>query len=241
MGQFPQWVSLKGAQWCFWGSDQRCFTASERPPYDSRMSVRALIGSLAVYSVAGAAILVGERRGELHQPLAQAASGTSRPGERWFAEIRGRCNPLEVTSALRDHPPPADVTGAAYAAACWAFAGKLDLARREINKLPAGEARVYAASVVFYVAHPVADHGDDVAAGPIMELVLEFKPDDFQALYHAGMSEYALGRTAQAEQNLRQFRQLYRAKDFFGNNADQALDRIQKGLPPLVASPGAHE
>ncbi len=205
------------------------------------MSVRALIGSLAVYSVAGAAVLVAERHGDVHEPKAHSAGGTSRPGERWFAEIRGRCNPLEVTSALRDHPPPADVTGAAYAAACWAFAGKLDIARREISKLPTAEARVYAASVVFYVAHPVADHGDDVAAGPIMEFVLEFKPDDFQALYHAGMSEYALGRIAQAEQNLRKFRQLYGAKDFFGNNADQALDRIQKGLPPLVASPGAHE
>lgn len=204
------------------------------------MSVRALIGALAAYSLAGSALLVRERRGG-EPPPAEVLAGTSRPGERWFAEIRGRCNPLEVASALRDHPPPADITGAAYAAACWAFAGKLDVARREIAKLPAGEPRSYAASVVFYVAHPVADQGDDVAAGPIMELVLEFKPDDFQALYHAGMSEYALGRIEEAQHNLSKFRQLYRAKDFFGNNADQALDRIQRGLPPLVASPGAHE
>lgn len=205
------------------------------------MSVRALIGALAAYSVAGSALLMHERGAVDPEPKAQGGGGTSRPGERWFAEIRGRCNPLEVATALRDHPPPTDLSGAAYAAACWAFAGKLDVARREITKLPAGEQRTYAASVVFYVAHPVADHGDDVAAGPIMELVLEFKPDDFQALYHAGMSEYALGRIEQAQHNLTKFRQLYRAKDFFGNNADQALDRIQRGLPPLVASPGAHE
>ena len=50
--------------------------------------------------------------------------------------------------------------------------------------------RAGAANVLFEVAHPVADAGDDRASGPMMELVLEYWPNNYMALYHAGMSEY---------------------------------------------------
>jgi len=165
---------------------------------------------------------------------------SSAPGEVWFARVKPRCNPVEVAVALADDPPPATPDGAGYAASCWALAGKIPQARMTIEALRFDH-RAYAASVVFYIAHPVADRGDDVSAGPMMELVLEFKPDDFQALYHAGMSEYALGKPDEARIKLTQFRRLYTATDFFGTNADATLDRIAKNLPPATASPGAHD
>ena len=54
------------------------------------------------------------------------------------------------------------------------------------------ELRWHAAGVVFNVGHPVADAGDDLAAGPIMELVVEFWPNHYMALYHAGAARYEL-------------------------------------------------
>ena len=81
--------------------------------------------------------------------------------------------------------------GAGYGAACYALAGRIDHARSLITALPAGE-RGQASAIVFDIGHPVADAGDDRSAGPIMELVLEFWPENYMALYHAGMSEYVL-------------------------------------------------
>jgi hypothetical protein len=79
-----------------------------------------------------------------------------------------------------------------------------------------------------------------VAAAPIMELVLEFWPDHFQALYRAGMSDYALGRPEQARLRLERFLELYRNEDFFRSKAREVLQRIAQGLPPDTPSPGAH-
>ena len=42
-----------------------------------------------------------------------------------------------------------------------------------------------------------------------MELVLEYWPNQYMALYHAGMSEYALGQPGLARQHLTSFLQYY--------------------------------
>ncbi|MFO0725877.1 MAG: hypothetical protein U1E65_18985 [Myxococcota bacterium] len=204
------------------------------------MLVRLATGALLAYSLSAAPVLLGPMLPRHHRPTSQPHIEERPSGEAWFRQIRGRCNPLEVAVALRERPPPSDISGLGYAAACWGLAGKLDQARAVITK-ESGERQASAADTVFNVAHPVADQGDDVAAGPLMELVLEFRPENFQALYHAGMSEYALGKNDQAKARLIEFRRLYKAKDFFGNNADRALARIEQGLPPDTASPGAHE
>ncbi|HIF22582.1 MAG TPA: hypothetical protein EYQ27_11915 [Gemmatimonadetes bacterium] len=52
--------------------------------------------------------------------------------------------------------------------------------------------------VVLGVGHPAADAGDDVAAGPLMELVVEFWPSHYMALYHAGAPRFEAGDTARA-------------------------------------------
>jgi hypothetical protein len=145
---------------------------------------------------------------------------------RWFATVRPFCNPVEVEVRLRELPPPATADGTAFAAACLALAGRIDHARQTIDALPAGAARSAAAGVVFDIGHPVADAGDDAAAGPIMRLVIEYQPDNYMALYHAGMSEYALGHTDVARDLLVRFGRIYTADDGWTANAREVLGRI---------------
>jgi hypothetical protein len=144
--------------------------------------------------------------------------------------MRPRCNAVEAVQAVLREPPPAGAEGAGAGAACLALGGKMDAARKLIVALPEGQ-RAQAASVVFDAGHPVADMGDDVSAAPIMQLVLEFWPENFQALYHAGMSEYALGRPSEARPLLEKFLQLYTQDDGFTRAATRALQRIKYGLP----------
>ena len=115
--------------------------------------------------------------------------------------------------------------GAGFAVGCWALAGKIDEARAALGRVPESE-RWRAAGVVFDLAHPVADAGDDVAAAPIMNLVIESWPNHFQALYHAGMSDFALGNHERARTHLNQFLQLYATEDGFRRNAKDALARM---------------
>jgi hypothetical protein len=91
--------------------------------------------------------------------------------------------------------------------------------------------RATAAWRVFEITHPVADQGEDAAAGPMMELVLEFWPENHQALYHAGIAEYAQGETARARGRLEAFLAAYKQPDNFTNTAKLVLDRIEKGQP----------
>lgn len=143
-------------------------------------------------------------------------------GSAWFAQVRPMCNPVEVDVGMRRRPPPAGHEGSAFQAACYALAGKIDLARQAILALPAGE-RGRAANLFLSIADPVADAGDDRAAAPMMQLVLEFNPDSYIALYHAGMSEYALGDRRSAERHLRHFMRVYPTEDGFRARAREVL------------------
>jgi predicted TPR repeat methyltransferase len=80
--------------------------------------------------------------------------------------------------------------------------------------------------IVFDVAHPVADAGDDRAAGPIMQMVVDFWPNHYMALYHAGMSEYALGQPELARKHLRSFLDNYPSDDGWRRNAIEVLGRL---------------
>jgi len=148
-------------------------------------------------------------------------------GAQWFAAMKPYCNPVEVDVRERYSPPPRTSEGAGYAAACFALAGKIDRARTIIDGMPPGD-RGAAANVLFGVAHPVADAGDDRASGPMMELVLEYWPNNYMALYHAGMSEYSLGQRGLAENHLRTFLQMYTVADYFHENAEKALKAIDR-------------
>jgi len=158
-------------------------------------------------------------------------SGSS--AEQWFAAIKPYCNPVEVEVQTRYNPAPGTSEGAGYSAACFALAGKIERARTIIDGMSANT-RGAAANVLFNVAHPVADAGDDRASGPMMELVLDYWPNNYMALYHAGMSEYSLGQTALAEKHLRGFLAMYSQPDGFTNAARAALAKIEAGNAPVV-------
>jgi len=142
----------------------------------------------------------------------------------WYRQIKPYCNSLEAESHLRLEPPPEGAEGAGYAAACLALAGKIDQARERIVALPQAE-RAAAVGIVFEIGHPVADAGDDKSAGPIMELVVEFWPNHYMALYHAGASEFILGQNDLSRQHLEAFLQNYHENDGWRSNA---LDMLQK-------------
>ena len=122
-------------------------------------------------------------------------------GSEWFKTIRPYCNPVEVEAYLVKIPPPDNAEGAGYAAACLALANKIDRARVVILDLPEKE-RLKASQFLFEIGHPIADSGDNQSSAPIMRLILEFDPDNIEALYHAGTSEYALGDASKAKKHL---------------------------------------
>jgi hypothetical protein len=143
----------------------------------------------------------------------------------WFAGMKPYCNAVEVEFQHRQNPPPGNAGGVGYSAACYALAGRLDRARGLIDSMSAGE-RLQAVAIVFDVAHPVADAGDDRAAGPIMQLVVDYWPNHYMALYHAGISAYGLGQHGLARRHLRSFLKHYTSDDGWRRNAIEVLGRL---------------
>jgi tetratricopeptide (TPR) repeat protein len=171
-------------------------------------------------------MLVLRKRQRPYVPEAAVIGTTgSATADSWWARTKARCNAVEVELAHRMTPPPKTFDGQSYSAACYALAGKIDSARAIIDRLPQGE-RYRAAGVVFNVAHPIADAGDNRSAGPIMELVIEYWPNHYMALYHAGMAEYGLGQAELARKNLTAFLANYHADDGWTRSARETLVRL---------------
>jgi len=154
-----------------------------------------------------------------------AAAPVANTAEAWFTAIKPFCNPVEVEVRLRNNAAPANVAGAGYTAACYALAGRIEQARTVLNGVRRDD-RLQAVAIVFDVAHPVADAGDDRAAGPIMQMVVDYWPNHYMALYHAGMSEYILHQPDLARQHLRSFLKYYESDDGWRRNALEVLDRL---------------
>lgn len=192
-----------------------------RPLYVMGLTYAAFCGFVALKAVRPA--VQPEPAGG--EPVAPPQAYAGQAGE-WFGTVKPFCNALEVVTRIRSFPPPSGQEGAAYAASCYALAGNIDSARAMIMALPASD-RAYAANIVFNIGHPVADAGDDRSAGPIMELVLEFTPDNYMALYHAGISESVLGQSAQARVSLKRFLELYQENDGWRSNALTVLGRLE--------------
>jgi hypothetical protein len=76
------------------------------------------------------------------------------------------------------------------------------------------------------VAHPIADAGDNLSAGPIMELVVYYWPNHYMALYHAGMAEYAMGQHQLARKNLKAFLSYYHENDGWTQSAQETLTKL---------------
>ncbi len=186
---------------------------------------------LLYVALCGSLLWLGFRVGA--RPVTAAPSPAPAPrinpatlsGPEWFQRMKPFCNPVEVETRVRYSPPPAGFEGAAYGAGCFALAGKIDHARELILALDATQ-RINAANVVFDLAHPVADAGDDKSAGPIMGMVVEFSPYNYMALYHAGASEFILGQPELARTHLNKFLELYRQDDGWRSNAKEMLRKL---------------
>ena len=159
------------------------------------------------------------------KPPHRAVLVASGRGADWFARAKPFCNTLEVETFITSNPPVASLDGAGYGAACWALAGRIERARATIRTRPESE-RARAAGIVFEIGHPIADAGDDRSAGPIMELVVEFWPNHYMALYHAGAAENGLGQSERARKNLTAFLGLYHQEDGWRSSAQSMLERM---------------
>jgi tetratricopeptide (TPR) repeat protein len=153
------------------------------------------------------------------------AAGFEGSALQWFAAMKPFCNAVEVEIVHSRHPAPGTLEGQGLSAACYALAGKIDSARAIIDRLAEPD-RYRAAGIVFDIAHPVADAGDNRSAGPIMELVISYWPNHYMALYHAGMAEYALGQSALAMRNLTAFLSYYHENDGWTRSARETLERL---------------
>lgn len=194
--------------------------------------MRALYAlGLLFIALCGGLIWMGRAPAATVRPIlpAEAAPHPSSQvsGPEWFQRMKPFCNPVEVETRVRFEPPPAGYEGVAYGAGCFALAGKIAHARELLLTLAASERRM-AADLVFELAHPVADAGDDTSAGPIMGMVVEFSPDNFMAFYHAGASEFALGQAGLSRRHLARFLELYQQQDGWRSNAESMLSRLSR-------------
>jgi len=185
------------------------------------------VGIVAVHRYAAALIMSD------HPIPAVVLSPSAASEVAWFRQIKPYCNSVEVESVTRRAAPPATPAGSGYHAACFALAGRIDDARRIIDKL-SGDARLQAVSIVFDVGHPVADAGDDRSAGPIMEMVVDYWPNHYMALYHAGMAEYMLGQRDLARHSLQEFLKYYHEADGWTSNARTVLSRMSEAEAPPI-------
>lgn len=179
------------------------------------VSIGTAMGPVAWLRDAGSTLTMPE-----HGAIPSARTG---PTPSWFEQAKPFCNPVEARAHLRRNPPPDTWDGAAHGAACLALAGHIDGAHAIIDALE-GEQRWRAAGVVFDVGHGAADAGDDIAAGPLMELVIEFWPNHYMALYHAGVARFERGQPEPGRSYLERFLLHYERDDGFTRHARALLE-----------------
>lgn len=199
-------------------------------------SIVILIAALSAFTLSGLAAVVfsGARSSTDDRPTLVRSSrdpGSASPvtdpvtSAEWLASMRPYCNPVDVETRLSWSPAPEGAEGTMHEAACLALAGRTDAARARLLTLSAQD-RWKGAGVVFEVGHPAADAGDDVAAGPLMELVVEFWPNHYMALYHAGAARFEAGDESLARDYLERFLQEYKIEDGWQGSARAMLHEI---------------
>jgi len=178
------------------------------------LRLKALVAVVAV-ALTGVVIGIGSSmvapEDHFASPLLESSSSEARA---WFTKARTSCNPVEVSQFISMNPPPAGWDGAGFAAGCEALAGQTADARRLIERLPP-EQRWRAAGLVFDVGHRVADNGGYAATASLMQLVVAFWPNHYEALFHAAMSEFALGQLENARRDFRLVLSVYPRDDAF--------------------------
>ena len=199
-------------------------------------SEKLLVGSVAFFGACGVvAVGLSALSGAPEPPrpavsdprpvLQPVSAGTLQDmsGPEWFASMGDTCTPKRLTHHEGWDASPRTNEGAVYRAACLALAADVQGARAEILSLPVEE-RFAAANVLFSIGHPRADAGDEVAAGPLMEVVAEFAPNNYMALYHAGAALFEFGDAEAAKPYLERFLQEYAQEDGWRAEAVRMLE-----------------
>jgi tetratricopeptide (TPR) repeat protein len=193
----------------------------------SEVILIAVVSFFALTGVAGMVLFDSPETSRRIMPMVPPIVTVGDPldATQWFQSVRQHCNPVEVETHMGWQPAPTTPEGDMHKAACYALAGRMDRAHDVIEGLPE-EMRYQAAGVVFEAGHPAADAGDDIAAGPLMELVVEYWPNHYMALYHAGAARFELGDYDAAEGYLKRFLVEYTADDGWTGSARSMLARI---------------
>jgi len=144
----------------------------------------------------------------------------------WFESVEARCTSSEARIITDLWPPPLSPEGTAYEAACFALAEDILMARALILGLPE-ESRTMAAGILFDVTDATHDPIGTKAAAPLLELVLEFWPNHYPALFYAGSVRYSTGDLAGATPLLERFLESYGPDDDWSSDARRMLDSIQ--------------
>jgi len=142
--------------------------------------------------------------------------------QEWFSLLRPRCTPADARLATDLNPPPPGVDGVGFKAACLGLARQLPSARALLLSLPDSD-RLEGAARVYDVAQQVAAEGQHDVAGPLMELVLEFWPNHYMALYEAGAARFATGDLVAAQDFLGRFLEVYVQEDDLAANARRMM------------------
>lgn len=169
---------------------------------------------------AAAVVLVWRLRGG-ETTAGHVATGQSS----WWSRAGSQCTPLGVQLAIKD-----SAWSEIERTTCLAIAGKIDAARTRLLAM-SGANRAAALQQIFDIAHPIADAGDDRSAGPIMALISELWPENYMAVFHAGMAEFALGNDDHARVQLEKFLTVYGREDVWRGRAQKALTDIAAGTP----------
>lgn len=166
-----------------------------------------------------------EPQPHLQQVVEPAPEAGDSPEPRdWLATIKPSCNPDDVMLATDLHPPPATGDGPALEAACFAIAGDIAKARALVLAMEPGK-RSEAAGVILDIALDSRDVATDASVGPVMDLVLEFWPNHYLALYYAGRSRYLSGDAGGAAPFLERFLLGYGSEDSLARQARRMLGR----------------
>jgi hypothetical protein len=157
-------------------------------------------------------------------PTPPSPTPPATPAE-WYRRIEPSCTPSDVRLAVDLNRPPTGTVGAGYEAACFAVAMDMAKARALILGLPEQD-RLQAVSVIFNVAQAMVDRGEEMPAGPLMELVLEFWPNHYVALFEAGATRFAVGDYTHARAYLERFLEVYAPDDQRTQRAQRMMAQI---------------
>nr|HEX4312829.1 serine/threonine-protein kinase [Kofleriaceae bacterium] len=126
------------------------------------------------------------------------------PAGHWWYLYHRLCTPGAVAKVFRDDPPPPSPEGIAFTVACYAVAGDYVKARAVRDAAPPA-GRAYSVLPLFDLQHANADFDSaDPATAPIMQIVVEAWPGNYQALYDLGIAELP-SEPAKAARDLRAF------------------------------------